>query len=365
MFRLLSVVDGTGWGGTKAQVYYLARELGKRGLRVDLALNFDYTEMIEKLKPYGVGFKFFEKSGKHRRLNPANYYRLWRIISEGDYSVVIANSPHALDYVSVVYRFLKRKPKLVVVKRSGRKPNPLSLRLKYLKADVIVCVSESVKEVMRDAGAPEEKLKVIRSGIDLERFYPRPEESKRVRKELGIPESAFVFMNVSNWNPPVKGQDVLIRTFSELRCKDCFLVLVGYDTDTKGRELALRYGVEDRVLGLGFGEDVERLLSGADCFVLSSFLEGFPNALLQAMAEGLVCISTDVYGAKEIISDGYDGFLVKIGDGEGLTKAMENVYNMTPEERKTFGERAVQRAKEFSAEKNAQEYLKLFEELCF
>ncbi len=208
-FKILSVVDGSGWGGTKFQVYYLARELSKKGLDVHMALNFDYHDMVEKLKPWGVTFHFFEKSGKLRRFNISNYYRLWKIIKEGNFEFIIVNSPHALDYVSVVYRFLNRKPKIIIVKRNARASNFLSLKFKYSIGDVIVCVSEKVKEI----------------------------------KELGIPTDAFVFINVANWHPSMKAQDLIIKAFSELNLKDCFFVMVGYKTDTEGKALAKSFGL--------------------------------------------------------------------------------------------------------------------------
>jgi hypothetical protein len=138
------VVDGFGWSGTKEQVYLLARELKKREVDVELALAYQNKEMVEKLSPYGVVFRFFENHTKFNRLNPANYLRLYRVIKENNYHVVIANSPHAYDYVRLVYPFLKNKPKLVVVKRSARVPNLLSLKLKYAYADAVVGVSKAV-----------------------------------------------------------------------------------------------------------------------------------------------------------------------------------------------------------------------------
>ncbi|MGK0689224.1 MAG: glycosyltransferase [Aquificaceae bacterium] len=246
--RLLSVVDGIGWGGTKEQVFLLARELSNH-VDFHLALSFEYTQMVQKLSPYKISFHFFEHHNKYNRLNPMNYYRLWKIIKDGSFNIVIANSPHALDFVSLVYPFLTKRPKLVAVKRSARLPNPLSLRFKYGRVDRLVAVSEKVAEVMLNAGFPPEKLRVIPSGIDTDRFRKNRAVRTAKRQELSIPLNSKVFINVANWNPPVKGQDKLIETFLKLDCKDCFLLLVGLDTQDKSIP-------EKGVLGLGFREDV-------------------------------------------------------------------------------------------------------------
>ncbi|MFN3471680.1 MAG: glycosyltransferase, partial [Aquificaceae bacterium] len=77
-----------------------------------MALSFQYDQMVNKLKGYNVKLHFFEKHNKLSRYNPFNYYRLWKIMKEGNFDIVIANSPHALDFVRVVMSFLKNRPKL-------------------------------------------------------------------------------------------------------------------------------------------------------------------------------------------------------------------------------------------------------------
>ncbi len=363
MLRVLSVVDGFGWGGTKEQVYLLARELKKREVDVELALAYQNREMVEKLSPYGVVFRFFENHTKFNRLNPANYLRLYRIIKENNYHVVIANSPHAYDYVRLVYPFLKNKPKLVVVKRSARVPNPLSLKLKYAYADAVVGVSKAVVKSLASAGFPENKLYVIPSAIDLERFYPNREKGLSIRRQLGIPTDAKVFVNVANWNPPVKGQDMLIKTFSELKCPNCYLLLVGSLTDTEGNKLAKAYSVEKRVIGVGFRENPEDYINAGDYYVMSSYLEGLPNALLQAMACEKVVIATKAGGVEDFLKEGFNGFSVNVGDFNALRQKMEMVLKLSPEEYHQIGKRARETAMNFTPERTCQEYINLFQKL--
>ena len=361
--RILSVVDGVGWSGTKEQTYLLARELSKRGFEVHMALAYEYKQMVERLSSYPVEFKFFEHHTKMARLNPANYYRLWKIIQEGKYDFVIANSPHTLDFVWTAYLFLREKPKLIAVKRTARKPNPLSLRLKYKRAHMVVAVSERVKEVMLEAGLKEERLRVIRSGVDLSRFYANKEEGIELRKRLKIPQDWKVFLNVANWNPPMKGQDKLIETFAKLKCQKCMLVLVGYETDIKAKEYAKVYGLEGRLLGVGYQEETRAFYNACDFFVLSSYLEGFPNALLQAMACGKPVITTLAGGAGEAVKEGKNGFTVEVGDWNGLLQKMERVLTLTDGEYEELSREAIKSAQDFSIEKTVEGYIKLFQEL--
>ncbi len=341
----------------------VTRELKKRGIDVHMALSSKYTQMIEKLKPYGVPFHFFEHDEKTNRKNIMNYVRLKKIIDKNRFDIVIGNSPHAFDYVRFVKPFLKHKPKIVAVRRSGRVPSWFSKHFKYSVADKIIVVSKDVYETLKKANFFPEKLVVIESGIDLEKFKPMPEKKEELRKKLGLPIDKKIFVNVANWNLQVKAQDKLIEAFSKLNCKDCILVLVGKRTDIYAKEFAKKFGIEDKVIPLGFREDVPDILNASDFFVLSSNLEGIAGALLQAMATGKVVLSTLAGGIGEYLKDGVNGFAVPVGDVRGLAEKMKIMINLSDEKYREISEKAIETAKKYSIENTTEKYIKLFEEI--
>ncbi|MCX7760435.1 MAG: glycosyltransferase family 4 protein [Hydrogenothermaceae bacterium] len=361
--KVLQVVDGTGWGGTKEQVYLTTRELKNKGIDVHIALNQDYTQMIQKLKPYNIPIHFFEDNKPNPRYRWSNYRRLIDIVNNNKFDVVIANSPKSMDYVALSTYFFNPKPKIVAVRRSGRVPSLLSKIIKYSKADKIVVVSQEVKNILEKENFFPNKLITIKSGVDLSRFKPDTQIREKVRKELNIPPHAKLFINVANWQLQVKAQDKLIESFSKLNCENCFLILVGLDTDKYGKEFARKFGIENRVIGLGFREDVPDLLNASDFFLLSSNLEGIAGSLLQAMATGKVVLSTLAGGIGEYLIDGYNGFAVDVGDFENFTKKLNYLLNLSQEDYDRISKNAVETAKEYSIEKTAEGYIKLFEEL--
>ncbi|MBR3804246.1 MAG: glycosyltransferase family 4 protein [Clostridia bacterium] len=82
-------------------------------------------------------------------------------------------------------------------------------------------------------------------------------------------------------------------------------------------------GVEDNVKFMGAREDAIVKISDSSCFVLSSIFEGMPNALMEAMAVGIPCVSTDCpFGPKELIEDGVNGLLVPVKDATSLANAI-------------------------------------------
>ena len=126
-----------------------------------------------------------------------------------------------------------------------------------------------------------------------------------------------------------KGFDLLIESFSKLanNYPNWNLVIIGEgDKRSKLVRLISRLGLESRILLAGRVKNPQTILCQADIFVLSSRYEGFPNALLEAMACGLPAISFNCpSGPAEIIRHNFDGILVPPGNSEKLSLAMDKL----------------------------------------
>lgn len=176
----------------------------------------------------------------------------------------------------------------------------------------VICNSNMVKEELRrHFGLAEAKLHVIYNGVDLDAFHPRLREAwrKRKREELGIADAAMVFLFVGSGFRR-KGLPQLLRALSGVR--DAHLVVVGADKElARLRRLAQQARLSGRVHFTGGQADVKPWYGMADCFVLPTLYDPFPNAALEAMACGLPLITSMQCGAAEFVESGVQGYVCR------------------------------------------------------
>lgn len=139
-----------------------------------------------------------------------------------------------------------------------------------------------------------------------------------------------------------KGPDRLIEAFSKIKEKGNWKIVFAGEGPMLNtlKEQVKEKQIEDKVIFLGKVENVDRLLSESKIFVLPSHLEGYPNALCEAMASGLPCLVFDGFPHDEIFKNNEEGIAVKNGDIETFSKILERLMN-SEEERQYLGTNAL------------------------
>jgi glycosyltransferase involved in cell wall biosynthesis len=174
-----------------------------------------------------------------------------------------------------------------------------------------------------DIGLAARKVRLVRNGVDADRFRPR-QERERLRRERGYAPEDQLVAAVGRLDP-VKNYPLLVASFGTVvrqhpRARLLF-VGAGPDRDAIEREIERRQ--LGRVVHLaGHREDVEDWLAAADVFVHPSLSEGMNNAALEAMAAGVPVVATRVGGLPEVVVDGVTGRLCAPGDEAGLAAAI-------------------------------------------
>ena len=211
-----------------------------------------------------------------------------------------------------------------------------------------------------------DKITIIKSvGIDTKIFSPEAIDSEEItdlRASLGLGTKVVVLMVArAIWH---KG----VREFYEAAAKlsdneDIQFILVG-DIDEGNHSSADKtYLKSGSALWLGHRDDILQLTSMSDIYVLPSYREGVPRTLLEAASMGKPIVTTDTVGCREVVKDGYNGFLVPVKNTESLSQKIQ-LLAQDEGMRKIMGDNGrILAINEFGVHKIVEQYLHLYSSL--
>jgi len=202
------------------------------------------------------------------------------------------------------------------------------LRWMLHRADRVTAVSDYLRRVAGGLGLPADRIRVIRNGVDTEKFSPL--DRAVARRQCRLPADRRIVLTVAALYAH-KGQHQMIAALPHLleRYPDLLYVMVGagrrgesYARDL--RALVQRLGLADHVRfeGPKLHGDLRSWFCAADLFVLLTQSEGWPNVLLESLACGVPVVATGVGGVPEVVRAGVDGLLIPLGDDPGLRQAV-------------------------------------------
>ncbi|NKB99325.1 MAG: glycosyltransferase [Pseudomonadales bacterium] len=341
--RVTFVVSALGVGGAERVISKLVNDWVSRGCSVTLvSLRDDITDHFElDVRVQRVSATFFWPSNNavSRFIDLfRRHFRLRKTILDSDPDIVVCFI-NKLNVRVLISLFGNSVP-VIVSERSNPEQERLGywwelLRgIAYRKAAVVVVQTTAVQAWFSKM-FPSMDLAVVPNGVAPVNQAPFHDRTREV-----------VSVGRLSWE---KGQAALLESWARVDRGEWRLTIVGDGPDRERLEkLAQKLGVGDSVNFVGDIEAPDQILRTAGIFVLSSIYEGFPNALLEAMASGVPVVSFDCpNGPRDIVRDGVDGYLVPAGDTHQLSKKMQDLMN---EEslRQQFGKNAMQVAERFS-----------------
>jgi glycosyltransferase involved in cell wall biosynthesis len=199
-----------------------------------------------------------------------------------------------------------------------------------LTARVADAVTVNARALAQDHAAwawiPARRIAVVHNGLDpSQQHHDRAEARQWLRSTLGWPAHVTLIGTVGRLAPE-KDQALLLRALASLRTEHqdlrCVVVGEGQCADEL-RAAAERLGVADIVAFLGARDDATHVVAGLDLFVLPSIIEGFPNALLEAVLLEVPACATRVGGCPDVLDDD-PAVLFEVGDAEGLARSLEH-----------------------------------------
>jgi glycosyltransferase involved in cell wall biosynthesis len=229
--------------------------------------------------------------------------------------------------------------------------------------DAVVTVSDDIRRQL-SSRFDDSKMVTIHNAVDLSRVSAS-RSADEVRKELGIGADQPVIASVGRM-VPVKGFDQFIMASKMIsrEIPDALFLLVGDGPEqARYEELAAKSGVADKIRFLGYRHDIWDILNCMDLFAMTSYHEGIPVVLLEAMALKRPVVAMSVGGIPEVIEDGVSGRLVEARDIEGFAAACRELL-ANPERASAIGIEARRRVEgEFSVTVQKDRVLNLYRDL--
>jgi glycosyltransferase involved in cell wall biosynthesis len=173
---------------------------------------------------------------------------------------------------------------------------------------------------------PREKCILIENAIDTEEFR-RSQRIEKAKARLGIAPQRLLVGAVGRLSAE-KGLDLLIRALDRLLQQglDVGLIIAGEGEQFPALQALINeMGHADRIHLLGYRSDPRHLYEAMDVYALTSFREGLPNVLLEALAMEVPVVATRIAGIPRLIQSETNGLLVEPGDLEGLTQTLSRL----------------------------------------
>lgn len=211
----------------------------------------------------------------------------------------------------------------------------------------VVAVSEDLKRFLaEEVGLAESRVRVIYNGVG-ESSVVDARDVAQCKKDLGLQDREMVVGVVGNLYP-VKGHTYLLQAIPQIlrTCPQTSFLFIGRgELEVPLKTQVKKLGIEEKVRFLGLRQDIPRLLSVMDIFVMPSLSEGLSIAVLEAMAAAKPVVATDVGGNPELVASGETGLLVPARDPEALAHALVKLLS-DPATIHSYGEAGLKRVHE-------------------
>lgn len=365
--KIALVVGSLDLGGTETQVCRLAVELRRAGHDARVMVLTETGPLAATLEEEGVPFEAFGYGGIRFR-NANRKLRPWVVLGELGKIVKMYRSLrrfrpqvcHAFLYWAYVIALPIAAVAGVPVRLSGRRgltrpraDSPIYRGLERFSNRFAAAITANADAVVEDVvvheGVDRKRIHVIRNGVDI------PKEVADVERE---PAVGMIVANLIGY----KGHADLVRALAKIDRPPTIRALGEGAERAAITSLLAEHGLRDVLILEGSVPKASQRWVEAQFGVLASHEEGFPNAVLEAMAAGVPMVATSVGGVPELIDDGVTGSIVPAKDPDAMSEAIARLAS-DPQLRKKMGTAARQEAERYSWPRCVDAHLELYRSL--
>jgi glycosyltransferase involved in cell wall biosynthesis len=357
--KILHIEAGRHFYGGAQQVIYLLDGLRRRNVENVLVCPPD-SEIDAQARKLGAKVYNVASAGD---LDLGFTWWLTRIMRWEEPDVVHSHSRRGADFLGGFAAAMARLPAAVSRRVDHAEPEWIA-KLRYRPYARVIAISANVAAVLRENGVDEERLTIIRSAVDFERFQAPPERQKLL-EEFGLTEANFIIASIGQLIPR-KGHRYLLEALANLKRKmpRARLIVFGRgNLETELREQAAQLDLKGFVQFAGFRDDLDRYMGAFDLVVHPALREGLGVSMLKAAAAGVPVVAFDIAGSREAVVNGRTGILVEPKDTVALQQAILTLAE-NGMLRRACGEAARKRMREeFSIDTMVDQHIELYESL--
>ncbi len=324
--KILHFSSAKTWRGGEQQIAYLYEELTKKPVAqwifcVQNSALANYC--IKKNIPHFTYQKRFA-------INPLVALQLKKINKKLAIDLVHLHDAHSHTFGFISTFFGNQTPFILSRRVDFPVKDSWLSHKKYNHSSIkkILSVSNNVQEILAPAILDKQKLQIIHSGIDTERFHHTNQGI--LRKTYTIPKAIKIIGNVAaiaahkDYFTFVDTAEILLKSNIALK-----FLIIGSDG---GEEALIKAYIDKKQLNdyfifTGFRNDIPEILPELDVFLFSSKEEGLGTSVIDALAGGVPVVATKAGGVPEIIQDGINGFLAPIRDAAKLADRVNYVLS--------------------------------------
>lgn len=360
--KVLHISSPKTWRGGEQQLIYLVEELKLLGVEQVVMCPFNSAVHKYCLKHHLNHVTYFKRFSA----NPMVAYRVNHVCSRERIDLIHVHDSHAHNFAILSAVLTKNDLPIIVSRRVDFPIQDTSMsHFKYNHSQIkrIVCVSKAILEVMQPSITDQDKLVVVHSGIDPEKFKGVTGQG-RLRKEYDIPDDYALIGNVAALAPH-KDYPTFIRTAKSLidsGFKAKFLAIGEGPSRKEVENLITELGLDEHIILTGFRDDIPVVLRELDLFLMTSTTEGLGTSLIDALASEVPIVATNAGGVSEIVEHKENGILCDVGAEDQLVDAIKILLS-DKEMQQRFREQGLKTVMNFTKTLTAKKTLDIYNEV--
>ena len=329
--RVLWLIKGLGPGGAERLLVSAAEVHDRGAFDLEVAYLLDWKKQLApELERIGVPTHCL---GVSRPTDLRWLARFSRLLSSGHFDIVHAHSPVAAGGARLVVRALPRHRGIRLISTEHNRWSSYALSTRVLNGltmvldDARLAISDDVRASVWRPLRP--LTKTVVHGVSPASLAAARQERHRTRGQLGATDGEVLVATVANYRAQKGYPDLLraARAVIDQGLPARFVAIGQGPLEAEIRKLHAELDLGDRFMLLGYHPDPPVILAGCDLFTLASVYEGYPVALMEALAMGLPVVATAVGGVREAVTDGVEGFLVPPGRPDRLARALGHLVS--------------------------------------